>query len=278
LPTAPERKAVPRKAVSMRASSIQSLLLAGALAVMARVTVTLAEESVSTVPSLPATLQPAVPVTLGRPHGGAYDPHARLDPETQIRIALRHQAEGRPREALDVLSKAIAGPGDDARLYAVRGSLMLEAGRVAPALADLGQAARLDPDDAETLTNRAQAYRRFGRIDQALADLDRALEIAPDLLAARFNRGAMRYGIGDYQGALEDFDRCVALDPHSPGPYFNRASVKDVLGDKEAAIADLDRFLRISRNKTWNEQARQLRQILENPENMPATPEPNPHR
>ncbi len=142
----------------MCASSVQSLLLAGALAMTARATVTFAEESVSTAPPLPATLEPKVPVTPGRLHGGAYDPHARLDPETQIRIALRHKAKGRPREALGVLSKAIAGHRDDARLYAVRGSLLLEAGHVAPALADLEQAVRLDPDDVETLTNRAQAY------------------------------------------------------------------------------------------------------------------------
>jgi len=228
----------------MRASSIQSPLLAAALAMTAWVAVTLAEESVDSALSPPAAPELRVPATTARPHSGAYDPHARLDPETHIRIALRHQAEGRPQEALTVLSRAIAGHGDDARLYAVRGSLLLEA----------------------------------GRIDQALADLDRALEIAPDLLAARFNRGAMRYGTGDYQGALEDFDRCVALDPHLPGPYFNRASVKDALGDPAAAIADLDRFLKISRNETWNQQARQLRQALENPDSIPATPEPKPHR
>jgi len=262
----------------MRTPSIQSPLLAGILAMTAGATVILAEESVDPAPSPPAALEPLIPVTPGRPHGGAYDPHARLDPETQIRIALRHQAEGRSQEALTLLSRAIAGHGDDARLYAVRGSLLLEAGRVAPALADLEQAARLDPEDAEVLTNRAQAYRQFGRTDPALADLDRALDIAPDLLAARFNRGAMRYGTGDYLGALEDFDRCVAIDPHLPGPYFNRATVKDALGDQAAAIADLDRFLTISRNETWNEQARQLRQALGNPESVPATPERPPKK
>jgi len=262
----------------MRVSSMQLLLLAGALVMVVGVAVTLAAEPISSKSSPPAAPKPLTSATSSRPHGGAYDPHARLDPETRIRIALRHKAEERPREALDVLSAAIAGHGDEARLYAVRGSLLLEAGRVAPALADLEQAVRLDPDDVEALTNRAQAYRRFGRIEQALADLDRALEINPDLPAALFNRGTMRYGTGDYQGALEDFHRCIALDPHLPGPYFNRASVRDVLGDKEAAIADLDRFLRISRNEAWNHQARQLRRVLENPANAPAAPGPNPHR
>jgi len=262
----------------MRASPIQSLLFAGVLAMVAGVAVTRAGEPASPDPFPSAAPEPSVPVTSGRPHGGTYDPHARLDPETQIRIALQHKAEGRLREALNVLSMAIDGHPDQARLYAVRGSLLLEAGRVAPALADLERAVRLDPDDAEALTNRAQAYRRFGRIDQALTDLDHALEIAPDLLAARFNRGTMRYGAGDYQGALEDFDRCVALDQYLPGPYFNRASVRDALGDKEGAIADLDRFLRISRNETWNDQARQLRRVLEDPAKAPVAPGPNPHR
>jgi len=74
---------------------------------------------------------------------------------------------------------AIDGHADQARLYAVRGSLLLEAGRITPALADLERAVKLDPIDAEALTNRSQAYRWFGHIDQALADLDRALKIAP---------------------------------------------------------------------------------------------------
>jgi len=262
----------------MGTAAASPLLLAGALVLVARVTVIAAAEAVDAGPSPAAVSEPLVPVTPGRPHGAPHDPHARLDPEIQIRIALRHQAEGRPRDALAVLSMAIGNHPDQARLHAVRGSLLLEAGRIAPALADLEQAVELDPDDAEALTNRAQAYRRFGRIDQALADLGHALELDPDLLAARFNRGAIRYGIGDYQGALEDFDHCVALDPHLPGPYFNRASVKDALGDDQAAIADLERFLRISQNQAWNEQARQMLQVLENPDSVPVAPEPKPHR
>jgi len=262
----------------MRPSSIQPLLLVSTLTMVAWVVAIRSEEPVSPEPFPPAAPEPTVPVTLGRPHGGAYDPHARLDPETQIRIALRHKAEGRPQEALNVLSMAIDEHADQARLYAVRGSLLLEAARITLALADLERAVKLDPIDAEALTNRSQAYRRFGRIDQALADLDRALKIAPDLLAARFNRGAMRYGTGDYRSALEDFDRCVALDPNLPGPYFNRASVRDALGDKKGAIADLDRFLQISRNQAWNDQARQLRRVLENPADAPIMPRPKPHR
>jgi len=244
-------------------------LLAGILVLVTRVT--FAAEPAAAGPSPSVT-----PGTLGRLHGTPYDPHARLDPEVQIRIALQHQVEGRPQEALNILSTAIANHPDQARLYAVRGSLLLAADRIALALADLEQAIELAPDNVEALTNRAQAYRRFGRIDQALADLTHALNLAPDFLAARFNRGALRYGAGDYQGALRDFDRCVALDPHLPAPYFNRASAQDALGNKNAAINDLERFLSLSRNQAWNRQARQMLQALKNPDSVPTAPRPEP--
>jgi tetratricopeptide (TPR) repeat protein len=237
-----------------------------------------AEEPVTSTVTTPAAVSPAVPVTPGRPHGASYDPHGKLDPETQIEIALKHKAEGRPPETLHTLSMAIDKHPNYARLYAVRGSLLLEEGRVTPALADLEKAVTLEPTDAEALTNRAQAYRQFGRADQALADLDRALAINSDLLPARFNRGALRYGTRELDGALEDFDYCIALDPHLPGPYFNRAAVRDALGDQDAAIADLERFLQISENEAWNEQAKEMLEVLRNPERVEVAPPPNPHQ
>lgn len=248
-----------------------SLVLAGTVPAVAE------EPSANQIPPSAGSMTPAVPVTPGRPHGRSYDPHVKLDPETQIRIALQHKAEGRPQEALHTLTQASDRNPDNARLFAVRGSLLLEEGRIAPALADLEKSVRLDPDDAEVLTNRAQAYRRFGRMDEALEDLDRAVALQPDLLAARFNRGAMRYGLRDYSGALEDFDHCIALDPHLPGPYFNRAAVQDALGDKDAAIRDLDRFLQVSDNADWNRQAEELLQVLKDPDSVPDAPPPSPH-
>lgn len=255
---------------------IATTVLFISLALLTRVSVS-AEEVTVQVPS-GAAMTPAVPVTPGRPHAKSYDPHGKLDPETQIQIALQHKAEGRPQEALHTLSQASDRYPDNARVFAVRGSLLLEQGRVAPALADLEKSVRLEPNDAEALTNRAQAYRQFGRMDQALADLDRAIGLQPDLLAARFNRGAMRYGNRDFEGALEDFDHCVALDPHLPGPYFNRAAVRDALGDQEAAIRDLERFLQISDNADWNRQAEELMRVLKDPDSLTEAPPPSPHR
>lgn len=185
------------------------------------------------------------PLAGGRSHGGA-DPHAKLTAEQHVKVALRHWAEGRRAEAMDVLDKAVSQFGNHAGLLAVRASLLLEEGDAAKALADLEAAVGADPRDPLLRVNRAQAYRMFRRDEEARADLDKALELEPDMIAARFNRGVLLFSQDLYREALADFDRCIATDPEALGPYFNRAVTRDALGDREGAIGDLNRFLELA--------------------------------
>ncbi len=191
------------------------------------------------------------------PHG-QYNPHATLGPESLIKVALQHQQEGRTPLAMQTLDEAIARYGDNADLYAVRGSLYLQQQKYANALEDLEKAATLAPKDARILVNRAQAYLQFGRKKEAMADLDRAIELQPDNLSARFNRGVLRVKAARNQEALQDFDRCIAVDPHTPAPYFNRAMVYDILGRRKDAEADLKRFIELSKNEKWKQSAQAI--------------------
>ncbi len=196
----------------------------------------------------------------GMPQGphGQHDPHGKLDPDRLIKVALQHYAEGRPALALQTLDEAIARFNDHANLYAVRGSMLLERGEFARALADFETGVKLDPDNAELLVNRAQAYRQFARVEQAMSDLNRAVELQPDLVAARFNRGAMLYALQDFSGALKDFDHCIAVDPHNPAPYFNRAATQEEMGNRAEAIADMQRFLELADDEAWKKAAQQM--------------------
>ncbi len=217
-----------------------------------------ADTTVSVEPQATAAAAESDPLPPIRgPHAGK-DPHSALGPDKLLTVALQHQQEGRPFEAMQTLDDAIRRYPADARLHAVRGGLLLADGKTAAALESLEMAHKLDPDDAEILTNRAQAYRAFDRMDEAMADLDRAVTLDPDLLAARFNRGALRYASGDFSGALSDFDRCVALDPHAAAPYFNRASTYAALNRRDAAIADLEHFIELSDSEDWKATAGRL--------------------
>jgi tetratricopeptide (TPR) repeat protein len=196
------------------------------------------------------------------PHG-EHDPHATLDPERLIKVALQHETEGRLELALKTLAEGIAKFPDSAQLYAVRASLRLQMQQVSAALSDLEKAVERAPDDARIRVNRAQAYRAFGRHDEAMRDLNLAVEREPDLLPARFNRGALLYAKGEFDEALVDFEHCLAVDPHSPAPYFNRASTYWELGRPELALKDLERFLELSDNAQWKQAAEDLKKNWE---------------
>lgn len=209
------------------------------------------------VPSAASRQMTTAPLEPSAPHG-RHDPHATLDPDRLIKVALQHEREGRLELALKTLADGIEKFPTAAQLYAVRASLRLQMRQVSAALRDLERAAELDPADAGIRVNRAQAYRSFGRFDEAMADLDFAVAQAPDLLPARFNRGALLYAQNRFEQALADFDHAVAVDPHQAAPYFNRASTYWELGRAEAAMQDLERFLELSGNAQWNQAAEDL--------------------
>lgn len=194
----------------------------------------------------------------GKPHSGGYNPHATLEPEQLITVALQHMQEGRPNEALHELDRGVIQYKTNAEILSVRGSLYLQMGRLTDALRDLESSIANNPDDAKTLSNRAQAYRQFGRIEEALKDLNKALTLEPDLIPAYFNRGSIYYSSSDFDKALADFEQCIALDPHTAAPYFNRASTYDALGQHDAAIKDLERFLELVDNAEWRKVAEDL--------------------
>jgi len=181
------------------------------------------------------------------------DPHAALDPERLIQVALQHLDEGRPQHAIDTLTDGLVRFPNHPDLLTVRGSLLLQQGRSADALSDLEAAAKAAPDDPSIYINRAQAYRRFNNTTKALADLDKAIELDPDSVAARFNRGSMHFNASRFDQALIDFERCIAVDPHAPPPYFNLAMTREQLGDKDGAIADLKRFLELAQSEDWRD-------------------------
>ena len=208
--------------------------------------------------TMAAGQDPVTSSMTGKPHSGGYNPHAALEPEKLIHVALQHMQEGRPNEALHELDRGIVQYKTHAELFSIRGSLYLQLGRLSDALRDLESSLAIKPDDPKTLTNRAQAYRQFGRIEEALRDLDKALALDPDLMPARFNRGSIYYSSSEFTRALADFEHCIALDPHAPAPYFNRASTYDALGRRDAAIKDIERFLELADKQEWKQVAEDL--------------------
>ncbi|NNJ90661.1 MAG: tetratricopeptide repeat protein [Gammaproteobacteria bacterium] len=189
-------------------------------------------------------------------HAGP-NPHAKLSPAQHIAVAQQHANEGRIREALDILTRAMLENPDNSDLIGTRGSMLLAQDKVFDALVDLEKAVTLAPDNVLLLINRSQAYRKFNRLEEAMNDLNKAVSLNPELVPARFNRGTLLYGEGKYNEALADFDVCIKAAPDTAGPYFNRAVTREAAGDQPGAISDMNSFLQLSDNPEWNKVARE---------------------
>ena len=202
---------------------------------------------------------------LGGAHGGA-DPHAALNADQQIKVALQHRLEGRLPEAIKVMELSLRSNPSHAASYAVLADLLSEQGEQARALAMIEQAIALDSANALFHVSRALMYMPFERFDEALVDLDRAVDLDSDLIAARFNRGSLLVQLEQYESALADFNHCIAVDPHLPAPYFNRGAVYYLLGSREKAVSDIEHFIELTSNEDWKTSARELLQVWQEQE------------
>jgi tetratricopeptide (TPR) repeat protein len=110
----------------------------------------------------------------------------------RIELGDAHMQAGRPEEAVDEYTQAIALAPDALNLYLRRGDAHTRAGRCAEAEADFTKALDLDPGSAEALALRALERAQAGRRDEAEADASAAMAIDPLIADAIPALGGLR--------------------------------------------------------------------------------------
>ncbi len=132
------------------------------------------------------------------------------------------------RSAADDFDAALRlGPSADARhvLYANRGVLWFQQGKLDNAVADLRAAIGLKPTEYQARVTLAQVYQRQRKWADAAAVLGEAVRLEPDLaflhrLRARLH---LEREEPDLAAALADIDRAIALEARSgPSPALAR--------------------------------------------------------
>jgi len=127
--------------------------------------------------------------------------------EANVSAGFAYQKLHQPHRALTYYETARQVRGDDPVLYAYRGSVMQE----------------------------------LGRLDEALADFERALALWPDFPLARFHRGIARLLAGDYAGGWEGYElRPRSYAPHPDIPVWDGASLhgRTLLVLREQGLGD----------------------------------------
>ncbi len=156
-------------------------------------------------------------------------------------IAYRHLAFveweiGRPREAIEVLQRAIAAGVPHGGVTTQLGNYLAEAGNPGAAIPLLEPLTSGEAVDADALNALGIAYARAGRRVQAQQTFERMLTIDPSSGMALANLGALALERSDVAAARGFFERATLVDPTSSQAHAGLGVVSLKAGQPDAAV------------------------------------------
>lgn len=120
--------------------------------------------------------------------------------------------KGQPREAENVLRKAIEAAPTRAELYILRSRARNSLGRFDGALEDANKYIELEPNDAYGYLNRSRIHASRDKPEQALADANKAIELEPDEPDGYYRRSDIYREMGKMAESKADEAKAEALD------------------------------------------------------------------
>jgi len=228
--------------------------------------------------------QPAIEDALKSAESGDYESAKKIcagilerkpeDPEAlHLMGVLAYQVGVDVKSAMDLIDRAIAGDGNNARFYNTRGALhyaldmnveaeaafrrsvelnpqdgsawnnlgnaLLKLDRVAEGETCFRNALAVFPRMVSAINNLGVALRRQGRLDKALICFREATLQNPDYLDAHFNLGELSHQLEDYATAEKHFRRAIEIDPACAPAHIGLAQALMELRKNEECLAVL---------------------------------------
>lgn len=136
------------------------------------------------------------------------------NPEVHDGLGMALMMQGRFKEAVPSLDKAVSLAPENGSFRNNRGVARMELGQFKEAAEDFNAAElSANPDDRVSASiNRGRLKQRQGDFAGAEQEFTNALAREPRSFAAMLGRGVAREAKGDLQGAAEDYLSCVKLD------------------------------------------------------------------
>jgi Flp pilus assembly protein TadD len=154
-------------------------------------------------------------------------------------------AEGKPAEALQVLTEAMQlNPNDEDVRYDL-GLALTRLGRLDEAIQQYGEALRIFPNYAEAHNNLGNVLMRAGRTEEAISHLQLAVKIMPDYASAHNNLGTALQRAGRTNEALLHFQQAAKLKPDYWEAHFNIATSLLQAGKLDDARGEFETVLRL---------------------------------
>ena len=198
----------------------------------------------------PAPTTPAPPASPSAPAPApsppAPTPAAPAEPADAALAARQLLAEGRVREALPLLGRALQAAPRDVELLALRADARRRCDDPAGAEQDLKALVALAPDRMEAWATLARLLLNRGAGAPAAEAAARAIALEPDRAELHVLRGQGLVLARDLRGAEAAFGRALELDPRQRAALRSRAEARRKLGDAAGADADMAELDRLT--------------------------------
>ena len=158
--------------------------------------------------------------------------------KTWLNVGTLLLQNGRPADAIPLLSKASALDPGDAEPHYRLGLAYQETGHMQGAVDEMTEAVRLRPGYSETHNALGLLLRGQGRTPEALEHFREAVRYAPNSVEAHSNLGLALTEAGQPGEAIAEHRRAVALAPKNVSPHNNLAVALQQAGDVGQAIAE----------------------------------------
>ncbi len=164
-------------------------------------------------------------------------------PDALALLGVVLEAQGRAREAVDFIRKAVA-LDPKAPLFRLHlGNALLAAGDATAAVAELRLAARLQPHLAEAHYNLGNALRQTDDNAGAITAFRVCLALMPQFHLARNNLALLLSAAGDHGAAQAELQKVLAAEPQNIMAQISLAQVADAAGDYAASLHAAERAI-----------------------------------
>ena len=163
-----------------------------------------------------------------------------------IDLANAEMKNGRHKEAIALLLKALEISPDSAVAHAELVSALAGQGRIGEATAHFRKAVEIDPSDYDAYINMGIALGDQGDIEGATAHFRKALEINPENPVPYHNLGTALASQGRLDEAVTNFRRAVDLDPNYEAAHLSLGITLTGRGEIQEAVGHFRRTLEIN--------------------------------
>ena len=162
--------------------------------------------------------------------------------------------QGRNREALELMTAALALKPDAPEILSNRGNVLKAEGALNEALASYDKALAIKPDYGAAWSKRALVLRDLKLLEEALQSAEKALALQPNSVEALNASAIVMADLGRLEEALARYDRALAVAPNFPDALNNRALTLKGLMRLEEALSSVEQALRSQPDfaEAWN--------------------------